>query len=181
MIEMLFKLELEVSEEIKKEDLIEALKKEAANIHITDIMKAWAFLLEDAKFVQEVYRTEYAKAYGKSFFIRIKELKDDVAKYDEYIDLNEYKKAMKLLNDQEKQMEETENFDPCFAKVYRIISLYTTFVLDEPIHVVGTPFPGGFHVKYEEGIYYCPVKEKQKDNPGAVCGFCIAEQDPELI
>ncbi|MCE7698668.1 MAG: DUF2115 family protein, partial [Methanobacterium paludis] len=23
----------------------------------------------------------------------------------------------------------------------------------------------------------CPVKEKQKENPGAVCGFCIAEQE----
>jgi len=24
------------------------------------------------------------------------------------------------------------------------------------------------------------VKEKQENNPNAVCGFCIAEQDPEL-
>jgi uncharacterized protein (UPF0305 family) len=178
---MIFKLELQVSNEIKKDDLVEALKKEAANIHITDIMKAWSFLLEDAKYVQENYRAEYAKAYGKSFFIRIKELKDDMTEYEDYIDLDEFKKAIKLLKDQAKELEESENFDPCFAKVYRIISLYTTFVLDEPIHVVGTPFPGGFKVEYKEGTYYCPVKEKQKNNPGAVCGFCIAEQDPELI
>jgi uncharacterized protein (UPF0305 family) len=46
---------------------------------------------------------------------------------------------------------------------------------------VGTPFPGGFKVKYEGGKYPCPVKERQKDNPGAVCGFCIAEQDPKTI
>ncbi|MDP3622609.1 MAG: DUF2115 family protein, partial [Methanobacteriaceae archaeon] len=25
-----------------------------------------------------------------------------------------------------------------------------------------------------------PVKESQKDNPGAVCGFCIAEQDESV-
>jgi uncharacterized protein (UPF0305 family) len=45
---------------------------------------------------------------------------------------------------------------------------------------VGTPFPGGFKVKYEDETYLCPVKERQKDNPGAVCGFCT-EQDPEII
>ncbi|MGZ7108680.1 MAG: DUF2115 family protein, partial [Methanobacterium sp.] len=67
-----------------------------------------------------------------------------------------------------------------FFKIYKIVSLYTTFILDEPIHVVGTPFPGGFKVKYENGRYLCPVKEKQKDNPGAVCGFCIAEQDVDV-
>jgi len=58
-----------------------------------------------------------------------------------------------------------------FFKKYKLISFYTTFILDEPIHPVGMPFPGGFKVKYENGTYYCPVKENQKDNPGAVCEF----------
>jgi Uncharacterized protein conserved in archaea len=40
---------------------------------------------------------------------------------------------------------------------------------------------GGFKVKYENGIYLCPVKGNQKDNPGAVCGFCIAEQDESFL
>ena len=52
--------------------------------------------------------------------------------------------------------------------------------MGEPIHPVGTPFPGGFEVKYEDDIYLCPVKDKQKDNPNAVCGFCIAEQDKSV-
>jgi Uncharacterized protein conserved in archaea len=39
---------------------------------------------------------------------------------------------------------------------------------------------GGFEVKYENGTYFCPVKDKQKDNPSAVCGFCIAEQDEDI-
>ncbi|MEN6592103.1 MAG: DUF2115 family protein [Methanobacterium sp.] len=30
------------------------------------------------------------------------------------------------------------------------------------------------------GTYYCPVKENQKDNPGAVCGICISEQDKKV-
>ncbi len=67
-----------------------------------------------------------------------------------------------------------------FFKIYRLIALYTTFILKEPIHPVGMPFPGGLNIKYEKGTYYCPVKESQKDNPGAVCGFCIAEQTKNI-
>jgi uncharacterized protein (UPF0305 family) len=77
-------------------------------------------------------------------------------------------------------MREIYPTDPYFPIIYQIISIYTSYVLDEPIHVVGTEFPGGFKVRYADGKYLCPVKEKQKNNPNAVCGFCIAEQDPEL-
>jgi uncharacterized protein (UPF0305 family) len=36
-------------------------------------------------------------------------------------------------------------------------------------------------VKYDGKNYLCPVKERQKDNPGAFCGFCISKQDPETL
>ena len=52
--------------------------------------------------------------------------------------------------------------------------------MDEAVHPVGMPFPGGFKIKQEDETYYCPVKESQKDNPGAVCGICIAEQDKKV-
>ncbi|MEN4018708.1 MAG: DUF2115 family protein [Methanobacterium sp.] len=33
----------------------------------------------------------------------------------------------------------------------------------------------------EDRKYLCPVKENQKNNPRAVCGFCIAEQDEDML
>ena len=63
-----------------------------------------------------------------------------------------------------------------FPLVYAIISLYTTFILEEPIHPVGTPFPGSLYVEEIDGKYYCPVKEANADSPNAVCKMCIAEQ-----
>ena len=57
-----------------------------------------------------------------------------------------------------------------------VVSLYTTFVLDEPIHPIGTPFPGSLEVIMENGVYYCPVKEANMDTPNSVCRLCIAEQ-----
>jgi len=65
-------------------------------------------------------------------------------------------------------------------KPYLILSLYTTFIQEEPVHPVGTPFPGRLKVRESKGIYYCPVKENNKNNPLAVCGFCIAEQEPDM-
>jgi uncharacterized protein (UPF0305 family) len=172
-IEKLFDL----SQEIKKADLLVVLKEEVSNIHITDIMRASTFLKEDAKYVQASYREGYMKAYVEGFILRITDLKNDKSHHGGYVDLDEFKKALKLLGDQRAQLEIEGNFDPCFSKLYVIMSIYTSFVLEEPIHVVGTPFPGGFEVKFQDGEYLCPVKDKQKDNPGAVCGFCIAKQE----
>lgn len=166
---------------LNKNELMQILKKEASKICIMDIMKASIFLSEDAKYVQGNYREEYLKSYNEAFITRLKVLKDDQEEYREQVDCDDLQEAVKLLNEQETHVEAGEGFDPDFFKIYKIMSLYTTFILEEPVHPPGTPFPGGFKVKYKNGVYLCPVKENQKDNPGAVCGFCIAEQDPEFL
>ena len=168
-------------ENLNKNELMLILKKEASNICIIDIMKASVFLSEDAKYVQGSYREEYLKSYTEAFITRLKVLKEDEEEYSEQVDCENLQKAVKLLNEQEAQVEAGEGFDPEFFKIYKIMSLYTTFILEESVHPPGTPFPGSLKVKYENGIYLCPVKENQKDNPGAVCGFCIAEQDESLL
>jgi len=168
--------ELDFSIEIKKQDFMNILKKDASKVHIMDLMNFYLILAAEGKYVQEHYKKEYLEAYVKGFILRIKEIKDNKNHYKGFIDGNELKKALKLLNQQEKNIREITR-DPRSFRVYTLISLYTTFILDEPIHMVGTLFPGGFRVKYENKKYYCPVKEAQKDNPNAICGFCIAEQD----
>ena len=56
------------------------------------------------------------------------------------------------------------------------VELFVPIVLDEPIHPIGTPFPGSLEVIMENGVYYCPVKEANIDTPNSVCRLCIAEQ-----
>ncbi len=165
---------------LDKNELLLILKSEASNIGIMDIMQACTFLSEDAKYVQGSYRKEYLESYTDAFITRLKVLKEDKKEYKEDFDADKFHEALELLNQQENQINEGLGFDPVFFKIYKIISLYTTFILEESVHPPGTPFPGGFKVRYECGIYLCPVKENQKDNPGAVCGFCIAEQDEKL-
>ena len=168
-------------EKLNKKELLLILKTEAANICIMDIIRASTFLSEDAKYVQGSYREEYLKSYTEAFITRLKVLKDDREEYKGTVNFEKLKEAVKLLNEQEIQVNAGEGFDPNFFKIYKLMSLYTTFILEEAVHPPGTPFPGGFKVKYENEIYLCPVKENQKNNPGAVCGFCIAEQDQEFV
>ena len=64
--------------------------------------------------------------------------------------------------------------------IYVITALYTTFILEEPIHPVGSEFPGNLSVEEIDGEYFCPVKDNQKDNPNAICHLCLAEQTPDI-
>jgi uncharacterized protein (UPF0305 family) len=60
-----------------------------------------------------------------------------------------------------------------------LLGAFSMFVLLEPAHPAGTPFPGGDSVEFVEGMYYCPVRTKANDVGGALCPFCPAVQTPE--
>jgi uncharacterized protein (UPF0305 family) len=173
-------LDLNWEKELSKQELLKILQKEARPIGISDIMSASNFIHEDAAYIQADYRRKFVKAYMDGFILRITDLKNDKCQYSGELDHTELKSAFDLLKEQKETNDINEDFNHSFFKIYMIISVYTTFVLDEPIHPTGTPFPGGFEVKLEGETYFCPVKESQKDNPGAVCGFCIAEQDESV-
>jgi len=61
-----------------------------------------------------------------------------------------------------------------------LLAAFCMFVLEEPGHPVGTPFPGGDTVQQIDGIFYCPVREKAGDVDSALCTFCPALQTPEI-
>ena len=59
---------------------------------------------------------------------------------------------------------------------YYLMAAFTMFVLDKPGHPVGMPFPGGFRVEDRGGVYYCPVRDKEKEVSHSICNFCPAKQ-----
>jgi len=61
-----------------------------------------------------------------------------------------------------------------------LLAGFCMFVLNEPGHAVGTPFPGGDKVECIGGVYYCPVRDKADDVQAALCPFCPALQTPEI-
>ncbi|HJJ88939.1 MAG TPA: DUF2115 family protein [Methanocorpusculum sp.] len=65
------------------------------------------------------------------------------------------------------------------AELKYLIAAYNMYIMNEPAHPVGTPFPGGFAVELHEGVYYCPVRTVQGEVDEALCRFCPATQSRE--
>lgn len=162
-----------------KNKLLMVLQEDAKELNLQDIVRCSLRIHQEAECIHTSYKNEYIKA-EISFMIRIREVKDDDLYYTGPVNVEELNTAIEILLEQEKMAEDLENTDPAFIQIYSIISLYTTFIKDEPIHQVGTLFPGGFMVKKEGDKYTCPVKDNNNDNPLALCPFCIAEQDEEV-
>ena len=171
--------ELDFSRKISKNDLLEALKGEANQVHVHDFIKTCSFLQKNMEHVHPHYQKEYIKMYTEGYLKGYRDVKNDKRSYRGYLNSEELAEAVKLLESQEELMKKEFGDDRSF-KPYLVLSLYTTFILEEPVHPVGTPFPGGLKVRKEEEIYYCPVKDNNEDNPLAVCGFCLAQQEPDM-
>jgi len=62
---------------------------------------------------------------------------------------------------------------------YYLIAAFTMFVLEEPGHPVGMPFPGGFRVEQRGTEYYCLIRDKEKEIFYSICNFCPALQSEE--
>lgn len=171
--------ELDLTHKLSRNELKDVVKSEAGNIHIKDIMLAASFLRDDAQYMPKSYRDDYIERFSKSFFSRVKEIKEDKKNYPGDVNRKDLVEFLELLDEQSKNARTHQ--EKCFVKIARIISTYTTFVCQEPIHPVGTKFPGGFVLHIENGNYMCPVKQRQMKNPSALCKFCVSKQDKKAI
>jgi uncharacterized protein (UPF0305 family) len=170
---------LDLNRIITRNHLRDLIKSEAKNLHMKDIMLAASFLREDAKYMPASYRIDYIERFSKAFFNRIKDIKEDTYDYPGDVDTAELIEFFKLIDHQ--NQEARGKNEKCFVKIAQIITTYTTFVRNEPIHPVGTKFPGGFILHYESGTYLCPVKKQQMNNPSALCKFCVSQQDKKAL
>ncbi len=161
-------------DKISKDDLMVVLNEELAYVSVFDMMIISAEIIENTKYVQESYQEKSKKIYIDFFLNRVKEIRSNDTVYNDYFDRDDFVEKLNDLKDIYKHVPiDRKNKSPL---INLVVSLYTTFVLDEPIHPLGTPFPGSLEVIMENGVYYCPVKEANMDTPNSVCRLCIAEQ-----
>jgi uncharacterized protein (UPF0305 family) len=69
--------------------------------------------------------------------------------------------------------------NPMNRLFYYLMAAFSMFVLDEPGHPVGMPFPGGFSVEQRGRDYYCLIRDKEKEVFYSICNFCPAHQTEE--
>lgn len=112
--------------------------------------------------------------------MRMKEVLENDSYEDGVIDKNAYDESFPMLERTFEKERLSNNDDDKFPLIYVITALYTTFILEEPIHPVGSEFPGHLKVEERNGTFLCPVKDNQKDNVNAICHLCLAEQTPDI-
>lgn len=166
--------------EITKNDLIKILKKYASIISVYDLMMAAAHIRKDGEYIQPQYREKYLEIYVKYFIMRMKEVLESEKNSNSPIDKHNFVDSFYLLEKTFENEKISNDKDDKFPLIYVITALYTTFILEEPIHPVGSEFPGSLKVEEMNGEYFCPVKDNQKDNPNAICHLCLAEQTPDI-
>ena len=165
---------------ITKNDLMAILKKYARIISPYDLMIATAKMQEDGKYVQSQYREKYLEIYIRYFIMRMKEVADNNDDMADEIDVDALDDSYPLLQMTFENETISNDKEDKFPLIYVITSLYNTFILEEPIHPVGSEFPGSLKVTKENNTFYCPVKDNQKENPNAICHLCLAEQTPNI-
>jgi uncharacterized protein (UPF0305 family) len=169
----------------KKGALGHALALEAQKYSIVDLQRISAALTREINGLPSPYKERITPYFIEQFFRRYYRLieMDDSG---EFKNLREDIKEKKLFCDycEATEKRERDPYDPGFVYesdpqhglFYFIVSCFAMFVLEEPGHPVGMPFPGGFKVENREGVYYCPIREKEKDLPHSICNFCPCKQ-----
>ena len=167
---------------ITKNELMKILKKYARTISVHDLMLATARMRKDGEFIHAQYREKYLKIYLQHFLMRMKEISTNNSSSTTIIDKKSFDDSFPLLKTtfKKERSDYYNTADDKFPLIYVLTSLYTTFILEEPIHPVGSEFPGSLKVEEKNGVYYCPVKDKQNDNPNAICHLCLAKQTPGI-
>lgn len=69
---------------------------------------------------------------------------------------------------------------PAGKLFYRLVYGYVMLLENRPGHPIGMPFPGGWFVYEKQGNIFCPIRDKEKDLPQALCNYCPAVQDPRV-
>lgn len=179
--DILIELEkLSHNEEIRKSEIMEILKKYARIISVNDLMLATARMRKDGEYVQASYREKYLEIYIKYFIMRMNEVKQNDDYVDSAIDKASFDSSFPMLERTFEKERLSNAEDDKFPLIYVITALYTTFILEEPIHPVGSEFPGNLKIEEKNGKFLCPVKDNQKDNINAICHLCLAEQTPNI-
>lgn len=169
----------------KKGALGQALALEAQKYNILDLQRISAGLAREINSLPSPYKERITPYFLDQFFIRyyrligmngsgeFNDLKDDIKEKKRFLDYLEATEKTKRDPDTRGFVYE---YDPGHGLFYFIVNCFAMFVLEEPGHPVGMPFPGGFKVEKREGVYYCPIREKEKDLPHSICNFCPCKQ-----
>lgn len=181
----LFNEIIDISE---KAELAKVLASELAKYSIYDTMKISSRLDREISLLPSPYREKSRPYFMKQLFGRRMEIVDmrsngnfrDVSGQIGRLDLYrefcnvESKRLEAICSD---EADKYAMYGSIHSLYYLLLSCFYMFVLEEPGHPVGMPFPGDFTIRHCGGAYFCPIRDKEMDVEYSICNFCPAQQD----
>lgn len=177
---------------IDKAAIAEALCKALSRYTIVDLQRASATMEHEVIQLPSPYREKVKPYFAEQYFGRYCKIMSmysngecrrlsgtvsDPKLYREYCTMMA---TMKVPADEIGLGDEEEETDRLRRLYYYLVSAFFMFVLDQPGHPVGMPFPGGFKVRQQGVEFICPIRDKEKDVESSICNFCPAKQDEAL-
>lgn len=178
----------EIADIVEKAELAKVLAAELARFSIYDIMKIAGELHREIDLLPSPYREKSRPYFVEQLFGRYQKIMTMRSKGDfqglrgRIGNLSIYREFCSAESRHIKEIGDDEGDEDAeyrqFSSLYYfLISCFYMFVIEEPGHPVGTPFPGGFAVLHCGNDYYCPIRDKEADVLFSICNFCPAKQD----
>jgi uncharacterized protein (UPF0305 family) len=180
----------EIADIIEKSELANVLSMELTKFSIYDIMKISSGLDREISLLPSPYREKSRPYFIEQLFGRYTKimamrsngdfhgLRERIVYLSLYREFcNTESRHIEAICDNENNKDAVHG--PFSSLYYMLISCFYMFVLGEPGHPVGTPFPGGFVVMQCGNSFYCPIREKEKDVVYSICNFCPSQQDED--
>ncbi len=158
-------------------ELLKKLKEDAKKFDIHDLMNVRIFLERDMQYLPKDYKESYLKNQIMYFINTLNEIRN--------IDLNSVEEdtidenILNNLFDRINKFKYGVKGEESFIKLSKIVVPYLIFIAKKPLHPVGMRFPGGKYIIEKNGVYYCPVKNRQ-NNEYSLCEFCVCRGIEEI-
>ena len=171
-------------------DAVPVIKKALEKYTIFDLQKIGGNIRREVEVLPEPYRSRY-RPYSQDLLTQYHAFLADVrsgkAETGAILDRklwNEFwgrAEESSFSEEVSKNAPEAGLGNPAGKFFYRLVYGYAMLIAGLPGHPVGMPFPGGWKVLEEGGEILCPIRDKEKDLPQALCNYCPAIQDKRCL
>ena len=166
------------------------LKKALERYTIFDLQRVGGTIRRETELLPEPYRSRY-RPYSidllNQYHAFLSDVRSGKSKQREILDRKLWDEFWKnaeescFSDEVSKNSQEVGIGTPAGKLFYRLVYGYAMLIAGLPGHPVGMPFPGGWTVKEENGKILCPIRDKEKDLPQALCNYCPALQDESCL
>ena len=172
------------------EEAVPVLKKALERYTIFDLQRVGGTIRRETELLPEPYRSRcrpYSIDLLNQYHAFLSDVRSGKSKQREILDRKLWDEFWKnaeescFSDEVSKNSPEVGIGTPAGKLFYRLVYGYAMLIAGLPGHPVGMPFPGGWTVKEENGKILCPIRDKEKDLPQALCNYCPAVQDESCL